>query len=309
MSQQSKDQATMELLVTALFDGGHYHFDPLLPMGPAGLSWSAPSPDGPRCRTGWIAVLPMNVRPGQAQVSDGWRWVGLVTVEAARAGASTARCGGGMPQLGSLMLAGSGCWRAMGVSALLRCALAAGRNGGAGRGDRRWPFRVGRAGAVELQIWRGVPNHMSERHAPLPSRRRDCPVATKAAATSALVYSTGLCFGGERRVRCRRRRPSDGLFLACQVDCRSGHAQPAAWAGAHLTNYGGGRGPAGQFDGVEGRIAGARGGAEFAILCRGFTRMAGWSWNGRGAPWRPPICSWTGRGPADERGGGDLPSR
>ena len=33
----------------------------------------------------WVPeALPMALRPGQAQVSDGWRQVGLVTVEAAQ---------------------------------------------------------------------------------------------------------------------------------------------------------------------------------------------------------------------------------
>ena len=84
MSQQSKDAATAELLVTALFDGGHYR---LIRFTDASgrVVVERSQPDVGEGVPEWLpAVLPMHIRPGQAQVSDGWRQVGLITVEAAQ---------------------------------------------------------------------------------------------------------------------------------------------------------------------------------------------------------------------------------
>lgn len=83
MSQQSKDVATAELLVTALFDGGHYQ---LIRFSDAGgkVLVERSQPDGAGVPEWLVTLLPMDVRPGQALVSDGWRQTGQVTVIAAR---------------------------------------------------------------------------------------------------------------------------------------------------------------------------------------------------------------------------------
>ena len=118
MSQQSKDVATSELLVAALFDGGHYRLIRFTDAAGRVLV-ERTQPDAADEVPGWLwGLLPMNVRPGQAMVSDGWRQVGKVTVEAAR-GYAYRSLWRGMLQLGSLMLA-IGIFWALGVSALLR---------------------------------------------------------------------------------------------------------------------------------------------------------------------------------------------
>lgn len=118
MSQQSKDVATMELLVTALFDGGHYSqirfTDPagrvLVERTQADVAEGVPA---------WlVGLVPMEARPGQALVSDGWRQVGKVSVVAARSYAYRSLWRGAL-QLGSVMLA-IGLFWAMAVSMLLR---------------------------------------------------------------------------------------------------------------------------------------------------------------------------------------------
>jgi hypothetical protein len=82
MSQQSKDVATMELLVTALFDGGHYRLIRLTDTRGKVLVERS-QPDVAEGVPGWlVSLLPMEARPGQALVSDGWRQMGQVTVVA-----------------------------------------------------------------------------------------------------------------------------------------------------------------------------------------------------------------------------------
>ena len=118
MSQQSKDVATMELLVTALFDGGHYR--QIRFTDPSGrVLVERIQDDTAEGVPGWlVALVPMEARPGQALVSDGWRQVGKVSVVAARSYAYRSLWRGAL-QLGSVMLA-IGLFWAMAVSMLLR---------------------------------------------------------------------------------------------------------------------------------------------------------------------------------------------
>lgn len=118
MSQQTKDVATLELLVAALFDGGHFRSIRL--VDPAGKVWvERIQADEAEDVPAWlIRILPMNVRPGEALVSDGWRQVGKVTVVAAHSYAYRSLWRGGV-QLGSLLLAVGLVW-GLSVSLLLR---------------------------------------------------------------------------------------------------------------------------------------------------------------------------------------------
>lgn len=118
MSQQSKDVATMELLVTALFDGGHYR--QIRFTDPSGrVLVERTQEDTAEGVPAWlISLVPLEARPGQALVSDGWRQVGKVNVLAARSYAYRSLWRGSL-QLGSVMLA-IGLFWAMAVSMLLR---------------------------------------------------------------------------------------------------------------------------------------------------------------------------------------------
>jgi EAL domain-containing protein (putative c-di-GMP-specific phosphodiesterase class I)/GGDEF domain-containing protein len=118
MSQQSKDVATMGLLITALFDGGHFRQIRL--VDPAGRVLvervQADAADGVPA---WLLeLLPLRAQPGQALVSDGWRQVGEVSVVAAR-GYAYRSLWSGCIRLGSLLLAVGLFW-ATAVSALFR---------------------------------------------------------------------------------------------------------------------------------------------------------------------------------------------
>lgn len=80
MSQQAKDAATVELQVAALFDGGHY--DAIVVTDPFGKTLvervrPAVGGDAPA----WLArALPIAAEPGRAQVMDGWKQFGVVSV-------------------------------------------------------------------------------------------------------------------------------------------------------------------------------------------------------------------------------------
>lgn len=82
MTQQGKDAAMRELLVSALFDSGHFEFvryrdtrgDLLIER-----QTQAPAPDAPAW---FVTLLPLNARIGEALVSDGWQQAGRVEVQA-----------------------------------------------------------------------------------------------------------------------------------------------------------------------------------------------------------------------------------
>ena len=82
MSQQSKDLAMSQLLVTALFDSGH--FESIIYRDVAGQviaerHTTAPAPTAP----GWfVALVPLEARAGESLVSDGWKQAGKVEVRA-----------------------------------------------------------------------------------------------------------------------------------------------------------------------------------------------------------------------------------
>lgn len=163
MSQQSKDTATLELLVAALFDGGHYRSIRFVDSSGKVLIERSQA-DRPEQVPGWlVTLLPMEAPAGRAQVSDGWRQVGVVTVEAAR-GYAYRSLWRGMIQLGSMML-GIGLMWAMLISALLRwvrqpLAEMAEQAEAIGAGQ----FRVlAEPKVVELRSMAAALNHMSDR--------------------------------------------------------------------------------------------------------------------------------------------------
>ncbi|NSL54281.1 EAL domain-containing protein [Uliginosibacterium aquaticum] len=114
MSQQSKDAAMSELLVTALFDSGHFEsivYRDVQGKVLAERRTSAPAPTAPAW---FVALVPLDARPGEALVSDGWRQAGSVEVRA------SARYAYGELWAGILKLA-----LTQGLVGLLLCAVVA----------------------------------------------------------------------------------------------------------------------------------------------------------------------------------------
>lgn len=81
LSQMPKDAVTVELQIAAQFDAGHYRLIRL--EGPAGevlaqRAYEGPAPEAPQ----WlIDLVPIESRPGIAQVQDGWHQFGTLTVQ------------------------------------------------------------------------------------------------------------------------------------------------------------------------------------------------------------------------------------
>ncbi|MBW6521568.1 MAG: EAL domain-containing protein [Desulfoarculaceae bacterium] len=81
MSQMADDPVTLELLVSAQFDSGHYQFIRLTdPNGKILLDRSNPAI--PAGAPEWLQRLfPLQALPGIAQVQDGWRQLGTLTLQ------------------------------------------------------------------------------------------------------------------------------------------------------------------------------------------------------------------------------------
>lgn len=81
MSQQSKDLVTVELQVAALFDGGHYQSIAVTdPFGKTIVDRIQTRTDTTTVPSWFVQILPIDSLPGRAQVTDGWKQFGVVTV-------------------------------------------------------------------------------------------------------------------------------------------------------------------------------------------------------------------------------------
>lgn len=81
MSQMDKDAVTVELQLAAQFDTGHYRLIRL--QGPDGAVLAEREFEGPKAGAPqWlIDLVPIESRPGIAQVQDGWHQFGTLTVQ------------------------------------------------------------------------------------------------------------------------------------------------------------------------------------------------------------------------------------
>ncbi|MEQ1440583.1 EAL domain-containing protein [Fontimonas sp. SYSU GA230001] len=81
MSQMDKDPVTIELLLSAQFDAGHYRLIRLTdPDGQVIIERRSDNPiEG--VPAAFVAAVPLHVAPGIAQVQDGWKQYGTLTVE------------------------------------------------------------------------------------------------------------------------------------------------------------------------------------------------------------------------------------
>ena len=81
MSQQNKDPVTVELQVAALFDGGHYQSIAVSdPFGKTIVDRIQTRTDTTTVPAWFVQILPIDSLPGRAQVTDGWKQFGVVTV-------------------------------------------------------------------------------------------------------------------------------------------------------------------------------------------------------------------------------------
>ncbi len=80
LSQSEPDAVSVELTVSALFDSGHYELIRVVdPSGQMLVERYAPA--GNLGTPDWFArLLPIKATPGEAQISDGWRQFGTITL-------------------------------------------------------------------------------------------------------------------------------------------------------------------------------------------------------------------------------------
>jgi hypothetical protein len=81
MSQVADDPVTLELLLSAQFDSGHYQFIRLTdPLGKVLLDRSNPAV--PAGAPEWFQrLIPLQAPPGVAEVQDGWRQFGTLSLQ------------------------------------------------------------------------------------------------------------------------------------------------------------------------------------------------------------------------------------
>ena len=80
LSQLPKDDATVELQVAAQFDAGHYRFIRI--VSPTGRVVVERTFEGALegAPTWFASLIPITARPGQAQIQDGWKQYGTVSL-------------------------------------------------------------------------------------------------------------------------------------------------------------------------------------------------------------------------------------
>ncbi|MEC5397810.1 bifunctional diguanylate cyclase/phosphodiesterase [Uliginosibacterium sp. H1] len=106
MSQQSKDAAMTELLVSALFDSGHFESIVYRDVDGKALverTNRQPVPDAPAW---FVSLVPLQARAGNALVSDGWKQAGVVSVLANKRFAYSALWKGSLQTAGMLAVIG-----------------------------------------------------------------------------------------------------------------------------------------------------------------------------------------------------------
>src|ERR1700728_4340907 len=80
LSQRKVDAIEIDLVVSALFDNGHYELIKVVdPHGKEIVSHTAMSTDFD-APLWFVHCLPLFSAPGQAQISNGWNQVGTITV-------------------------------------------------------------------------------------------------------------------------------------------------------------------------------------------------------------------------------------
>lgn len=107
MTQNAKDPAMRELMVTALFDSGHFELVRFSDVGGAvsvERRQQAVETDAPAW---FVRMLPIEAKPGEALVSDGWSQAGKVTVIAHKRFAYDALWRGTLQLLGVMLVIGA----------------------------------------------------------------------------------------------------------------------------------------------------------------------------------------------------------
>lgn len=118
ITQQGTDAGTVETLVNATFDSGHYMIVRYtLASGEVGVERVALPPAG-KVPSWFMQVFPLHAEPGRALVSQGWHQAGEVFIQSHTQFAHEALWRGSLVMSG--VLAGAGVLWAIGITALMR---------------------------------------------------------------------------------------------------------------------------------------------------------------------------------------------
>lgn len=80
LSQKNVDVVELELVIAALFDSGHYASIRVVdPAGKTMIERSAPAQKN-EVPTWFVNIFPIQSEPGQAQISNGWKQIGTVSL-------------------------------------------------------------------------------------------------------------------------------------------------------------------------------------------------------------------------------------
>lgn len=119
LNQRNLDAVSVELAVSALFDSGHYELIRVVdPLGRTLVERRADAGD-PGVPAWFARYLPLRAEPGYAQISDGWKQFGTITLVSHSRFAYAALWHGALQIFGALVLSGlvGGC---LGTLILLR---------------------------------------------------------------------------------------------------------------------------------------------------------------------------------------------
>lgn len=126
LSHAAPDAVSVELAVSALFDSGHYELIRVVdPMGKTLVERSAPS--GELGAPMWfVRNVPLRAAPGHAQISDGWKQFGTITLVSHSRFAYGALWNSVLQMLGALAVSGLiGCYLGTLILRRLKKPLAA----------------------------------------------------------------------------------------------------------------------------------------------------------------------------------------
>ena len=106
LSQSRPDAVTVELAVSALFDSGHYELIRVVdPLGAVIVERNAALGE-PGAPAWFVRRLPIQAAPGHAQINDGWRQFGTVTLVSHSRFAYGALWNSVLQMMGALAVAG-----------------------------------------------------------------------------------------------------------------------------------------------------------------------------------------------------------
>jgi EAL domain-containing protein (putative c-di-GMP-specific phosphodiesterase class I)/GGDEF domain-containing protein len=81
MSQMQKDATTLDLLMSAQFDSGHYRYIGLFDPNGKVLSERVNAKSQTKAPSWFIKLIPIKTQPGVADIQDGWSQYGSLTLE------------------------------------------------------------------------------------------------------------------------------------------------------------------------------------------------------------------------------------